>query len=96
MEVLSLYVQCIVDERKFLDFHFRTAKRQCCFICKLGSGPLLFLLSLSGEQNLLYGSSDHILYGYHIPSLFEMIPQTRNFYSDLFISNNSNYFYSLY
>jgi len=34
----------------------------CKSLAQLGSGPLFFLLSLSGQQNLLYVNSDHILF----------------------------------
>lgn len=34
----------------------------CKRLAQLGSGPLLFLLSLSGQQNLLYGNSGHIFF----------------------------------
>lgn len=34
----------------------------CKHLAQLGSGPLLSLLSLSGQQNLLYGNSDHIFF----------------------------------
>lgn len=101
MQVISLNVQCIVYERKFLEVHFRTVKRQfilfdCKRLAQLGSGPLLFLLSLSGHQNLLYGNSDHIFFMATTYCLLEIIPWTRNFYYDLFISNYSNYFNSGY
>lgn len=31
-------------------------------LAQLQSGPLLLLLSLSGQENLLYGNSDHIFF----------------------------------
>lgn len=39
-------------------------------LAQLRSGPLLFLLSPSGQQNLLYGNSDHISFMVTTYSLF--------------------------
>lgn len=48
-------------------------------LTQLGSGPLLFFLSLSHRQIFFMVILLHILYGYHVPFLLEIIPQTRIF-----------------